>query len=101
VLGPQTYDKYLYYSFGGVAGAIPEAYLTSMCSMSLPALRSLVCRNSLARRVDLKHVGNAAALGNLPLWFGNWALSTNFDASAQFRRDRADAQKMMYSAGAG
>jgi hypothetical protein len=40
-------------------------------------------------------------LGNSPLWFGEWALSTNFNATDAFLKNWADAQKMAYSQGAG
>ncbi|KAL4266664.1 glycosyl hydrolase 5 (cellulase A) family protein [Pleurotus pulmonarius] len=80
-LGPQGYDNHLYYSFGGVADPNPDAYLQSIC--------------------NLRRVENDAALGNSPLWFGEWALSTQFDASDDFLRDWADAQKLAYSKGQG
>ena len=35
-------------------------------------------------------------MGNSPLWFGEWSLATNFDASDDFLRDWADAQKLAY-----
>ncbi|KAG9224177.1 hypothetical protein CCMSSC00406_0006845 [Pleurotus cornucopiae] len=80
-LGPQGYDNHLYYSFGGVADPNPDAYLQSIC--------------------NLRRVENDAAVGNSPLWFGEWALSTQFDASDDFLRDWADAQKLAYSKGQG
>jgi len=79
--GPQTYDNHLYYSFGGVADPNPEAYLTSIC--------------------NLTKVERDAALGNSPLWFGEWSISTNFDATDDFLNKWADAQKLMYSKSAG
>lgn len=78
---PQTYDDHLYYSFGGVADPNPEAYLTSMCNLN-----------------RLEHAGK---IQNTPLWFGEWAISTNFDATDQFMKQWADAQKLMYSKSAG
>lgn len=58
-----------------------EAYLTHIC--------------------NLKRVETDSALGNSPLWFGEWALSTQFPASDDFLRKWADAQKMAYSKDAG
>ncbi|KAH7922227.1 glycoside hydrolase family 5 protein [Leucogyrophana mollusca] len=80
-IGPQTYDNHLYYSFGGVADANPTAYLTSIC--------------------NLTRIQADAALGDSPLWFGEWGLSTQFNATDAFLRQWADAQKLMYSQGAG
>ncbi|KAI0029966.1 glycoside hydrolase family 5 protein [Vararia minispora EC-137] len=80
-IGPQVYDNHLYYSFGGVADANPEAYLTSICNLARAQADS--------------------AKSNWPLMFGEWALATNFDASDAFLRDWADAQKMAYSQSAG
>ncbi|KAI0047138.1 glycoside hydrolase family 5 protein [Auriscalpium vulgare] len=80
-IGPQGYDNHLYYSFGGVADANPTAYLTSIC--------------------NLHRVQDDAALGNTPLWFGEWALPTQFTASDDFLFKWADAQKLAYSKGAG
>ena len=50
---------------------------------------------------DLKRVKNAAAIQNSPLWFGEWAISTNFNATDEFMKQWADAQKLMYSMSAG
>ncbi|KAI0630905.1 glycoside hydrolase family 5 protein [Trametes polyzona] len=80
-IGPQGYDNHLYYSFGGVADASPDAYLTSIC--------------------NLQRVENDAALGNSPLWFGEWGLPTQFDATDDFLFKWADAQKLAYSKGKG
>ncbi|KAJ8518078.1 hypothetical protein ONZ45_g4797 [Pleurotus djamor] len=79
--GPQAYDNHLYYSFGGVADANPDAYLTSIC--------------------NLNRVEADAALLNTPLWFGEWALSTQFAATDGFLRQWADAQKLAYNKGQG
>ena len=35
------------------------------------------------------------------MWFGEWSISTNFDATDAFLKDWADAQKLAYSKGAG
>ncbi|KIK57090.1 glycoside hydrolase family 5 protein, partial [Collybiopsis luxurians FD-317 M1] len=80
-LGPQGYDNHLYYVFGGVADPNPDAYMISTC--------------------NLNRVQADAALGNSPLWFGEWGLPTQFDATDQFLKGWADAQKLAYSQGAG
>ncbi|KAJ6474668.1 glycoside hydrolase family 5 protein [Mycena vitilis] len=80
-IGPQGYDNHLYYSFGGVADANPDAYMTSVC--------------------NLNRVQADAALGNSPLWFGEWGLPTQFNATDAFLNQWADAQKLAYSKGAG
>lgn len=80
-MGPQAYDNHLYYSFGGVADPNPIAYMQSICNLS--------------------RVQNDAALGNTPLWFGEWSLATNFNATDAFLKDWADAQKLAYSESAG
>ncbi|KAF9454435.1 glycoside hydrolase family 5 protein [Macrolepiota fuliginosa MF-IS2] len=72
-IGPQIYDNHLYYSF--------EAYLTSIC--------------------NLDRIQSDAALGNTPLYFGEWALPTQFQATDEFLFKWADAQKLAYSKGAG
>ncbi|EKM50047.1 glycoside hydrolase family 5 protein [Phanerochaete carnosa HHB-10118-sp] len=80
-IGPQGYDNHLYYSFGGVADPNPDAYLTSIC--------------------NLQRVQNDAAVGDSPLWFGEWGLPTQFNATDDFLFKWADAQKLAYSQGAG
>lgn len=50
---------------------------------------------------NLRRVENDAALGNTPLWFGEWALPTQFSASDEFLFKWADAQKLEYSKGRG
>ncbi|CCM02655.1 uncharacterized protein FIBRA_04759 [Fibroporia radiculosa] len=80
-IGPQGYDNHLYYSYGGVAAANPEAYLESIC--------------------NLDRVQADAALGDTPLWFGEWGLPTQFNATDEFLYEWADAQKLAYSKGAG
>ncbi|KAI0630907.1 glycoside hydrolase family 5 protein [Trametes polyzona] len=75
--GPQTYDDHSYYNFGGVADPNPEAYMTSICN---------------AQRIQ-----NDTAQGDSPLWFGEWALSTEFNATDAFLYKWADAQKYVYS----
>ncbi|KAH8104124.1 glycoside hydrolase family 5 protein [Cristinia sonorae] len=80
-IGPQGYDNHLYYSFGGVADANEQAYMESIC--------------------NLNRVQADAALGNSPLWFGEWALPTQFAASDEFLFKWADAQKLAYSEGRG
>lgn len=51
--------------------------------------------------VDLNRVQADAALGNSPLWFGEWGLPTQFNATDAFLFKWADAQKLAYSKGAG
>ncbi|OCH93675.1 glycoside hydrolase family 5 protein [Obba rivulosa] len=80
-IGPQGYDNHLYYSFGGVADPNPTAYLTSIC--------------------NLQRVQADAALGDSPLWFGEWGLPTQFNATDDFLFEWADAQKLAYSQGRG
>ncbi|KAJ3810425.1 glycoside hydrolase family 5 protein [Lentinula aff. lateritia] len=79
--GPQAYDNHLYYVFGGVAAADPQDYMVSIC--------------------NLGRVQADAALGDSPLWFGEWGLPTQFDATDMFLQEWADAQKLAYSKGAG
>ncbi|KAJ7590628.1 glycoside hydrolase family 5 protein [Mycena floridula] len=80
-VGPQAYDNHLYYSFGGVADANEDAYMESIC--------------------NLQRVQADAAVGDSPLWFGEWGLPTQFAASDAFLNKWADAQKLAYSKGAG
>ncbi|KAF7290704.1 Glycoside hydrolase [Mycena indigotica] len=80
-IGPQIYDNHLYYVFGGVADANPEAYMKHIC--------------------NLDRVENDAAKGNSPLYFGEWGLPTQFEATDEFLKKWADAQKLAYSKGAG
>ncbi|KAF9529005.1 glycoside hydrolase family 5 protein [Crepidotus variabilis] len=80
-IGPQAYDNHLYYSFGGVADPNEEAYLTHLC--------------------NLNRIETDAAVGNSPLWFGEWSLATQFNATDEFLFKWADAQKLQYSKGAG
>ena len=88
------------YRFGGVADATPDAYMSSICSTStrlfpvyeFPLIRPIV---------DLHRVQTDAQKNNSPLWFGEWGLSTQFNATDSFLDNWADAQKRAYSAGAG
>ncbi|TFK48455.1 glycoside hydrolase family 5 protein [Heliocybe sulcata] len=80
-IGPQGYDNHLYYNYGGVADPNPDAYMYSIC--------------------NLQRVQADAALGDTPLWFGEWGLPTQFDATDEFLYMWADAQKMAYTEGAG
>ncbi|KAI0731016.1 glycoside hydrolase superfamily [Earliella scabrosa] len=80
-IGPAAYDNHLYYSFGGVADANELAYMISIC--------------------NLDRVERDAAVGDAPLWFGEWALPTQFSASDEFLFKWADAQKLAYSKGRG
>ncbi|KAH9991164.1 hypothetical protein BJV77DRAFT_946662, partial [Russula vinacea] len=69
-IGPQIYDHHLYYRLG-VAAANPEAYLQDLCS---------ACR---ARQCSV--------------WYGEFSLATQFNATDKFLRKWADAQKLMFS----
>lgn len=80
-IGSQAYDDHLYYSFGGVADPNEEAYLQNLC--------------------NLNRVQNDYNVGDEPLWFGEWSLATQFNASDAFMRIWADAQKLVYGKGAG
>ena len=40
-------------------------------------------------------------LSNVPMWFGEWSLATQFDATDEFLVKWADAQKLAYTQGAG
>lgn len=42
-----------------------------------------------------------AAKQNTPFWFGEWSISTNFNATDEFLKQWADAQKLMYSKSSG
>lgn len=50
---------------------------------------------------DLSRIQADAAVGDSPLWFGEWGLSTEFNATDEFLYKWADAQKLAYSKGAG
>ncbi|KAF7329150.1 Glycoside hydrolase [Mycena kentingensis (nom. inval.)] len=80
-IGPQAYDNHLYYVFGGVADPNPDAYMRHICS--------------------LDRVEKDLAKGNTPLFFGEWGLPVAFNATDEFLRDWADAQKRAYSKGKG
>ncbi|KZT69273.1 glycoside hydrolase family 5 protein [Daedalea quercina L-15889] len=80
-IGPQGYDNHLYYNYGGVADPDPTAYMESIC--------------------NLQRVQADAALGDTPLWFGEWGLPTQFNATDEFLYMWADAQKLAYSEGQG
>ena len=63
----------------------------------LPWYRS----DSLIFSKDLPRIKDDAKLGNSPLWFGEWGLPTQFNATDEFLYKWADAQKFAYSQGAG
>ena len=50
---------------------------------------------------NLQRLQDDAALNNTPLWFGEWAISTGFNATDEFLYKWADAQKLVYSQGKG
>ncbi|KAG2028266.1 hypothetical protein BDR03DRAFT_988583, partial [Suillus americanus] len=55
-IGPQAYDNHVFYSHGGIANPDPTSYMSSIC--------------------NFKRIQADAAVGNSPLWFGEWGLST-------------------------
>ncbi|KAI0271117.1 hypothetical protein BGY98DRAFT_206241 [Russula aff. rugulosa BPL654] len=65
----------------GVAAADPESYLKDLCN-----------------RVDIQRDTEA---GNTPVWYGEFSLATQFNATDDFLCKWADAQKLMYSQNAG
>ncbi|CAE6445319.1 unnamed protein product [Rhizoctonia solani] len=76
-IGPQLYDAHLYFSFGGVADPNPESYMQVICNTD--------------------RVKNARAVGNSPVVFGEWSLSTNFPPSDRFLYNWSDAQRHIYA----
>ncbi|TFY74678.1 hypothetical protein EWM64_g9334 [Hericium alpestre] len=95
-IGPQGYDNHLYYNYGPTPNS--NAYMASICSMCFSSHRTHPFGT-------YKHIADLTqddvALGNSPLWFGEWAITTNFDATDAFLKDWGDAQKLAYSKGAG
>ncbi|KAH0836816.1 glycoside hydrolase family 5 protein [Lanmaoa asiatica] len=79
-IGPQGYDNHLYYS----------QFIAFLRHTAHPAIL-----------LDLQRIQNDAALHNSPLWFGEWGLPTQFNATDAFLYKWADAQKWAYSKGAG
>lgn len=51
--------------------------------------------------IDLGRIAADAALQNSPLFFGEWGLPTQFEATDEFLKKWADAQKIAYGKGAG
>ena len=45
---------------------------------------------------NLQRLQDDTALNNTPLWFGEWAISTGFNATDEFLYKWADAQKFAY-----
>jgi glucan endo-1,6-beta-glucosidase len=45
---------------------------------------------------NLGRTEGSAAVNNIPLWYGEWSLVTNFGASDDFLRRWADAQKLTF-----
>ncbi|KAG1884234.1 glycoside hydrolase family 5 protein [Suillus subluteus] len=80
-IGPQAYDNHVFYSHGGIADPDPTSYMISIC--------------------NFKRIQADTAVGNSPLWFGEWGLSTQFNATDEFLHKWADAQKLAYSKSAG
>ncbi|KAG2137638.1 glycoside hydrolase family 5 protein [Suillus cothurnatus] len=82
-IGPQAYDDHLYYS-------------SAVCRRP-----DIIHDQYLHCGEDLPEIQTEAALGNSPLWFGEWSLDTQFNATDAFLYQWADAQKLAYSKGAG
>ncbi|KAG1884236.1 hypothetical protein F4604DRAFT_1952372 [Suillus subluteus] len=68
-------------AYVGIADPDPTSYMSSIC--------------------NFKRLQADAAVGNSPLWFGEWALATQFDATDEFLSKWADPQKLAYSKSAG
>jgi len=80
--GPQIYDNHLYFNFGGVAPeATEESYMQTICNTA--------------------RVADAVAIGNSPLYTGEWSLATAFSTTTDFLKKWGDAQKLAYAQGAG
>ncbi|KAK4695057.1 glucan endo-1,6-beta-glucosidase, partial [Phenoliferia sp. Uapishka_3] len=81
--GPSLFDNHLYLAFGYVAPeATPKSYLTTICNNT--------------------RIAKAAAVGDSPLFFGEWSLGTEWSSSTDdFLRQFGDAQKLAFSKGAG
>lgn len=80
-IGPQAYDSHLIYAHGEIAAADPTSYMISIC--------------------NLNRIQDDAAVGNSPLWIGEWVLATEFKPTDAFMRQFGDAQKLAYSKSAG
>ncbi|KAI6160413.1 glycoside hydrolase family 5 protein [Pisolithus thermaeus] len=74
-IGPQGYDNHLYYS-------------GNKCMF-------------IINLSDLQRIQNDTVLGDSPLWFGEWGLATQCDASDSFLKQWGDAQKWAYGQSAG
>lgn len=76
--GPQIYDTHLYLNFGSGASQTEDAYMSKICNLTT--------------------VASNTAIGDAPLIFGEWAISTNFTTTSDdFLRQWGDAQKQAYS----
>ncbi len=115
-IGPQGYDNHLYYSFGvrivrvtptySVADRDHRVWLIPPKRHTSPAFAVRIFITLLYDRhsscdADLDRVQSDAAVGNSPLWFGEWGLPTQFQATDEFLFKWADAQKLAYSQGRG
>ena len=93
----------------------PHALLISLFRASQPRVRThtwrayavshtIMSQKRIAHTAlssDLQRIQADAALGNSPLWFGEWGLPTQFNATNEFLYKWADAQKWAYSQSAG
>jgi len=73
--------------------------MQDLCSMShTPSYSSSFSLSRFLTSIaDRNDTQKDALLGNAPLWFGEFALSTEFSATDEFLCKWADAQKFKYS----
>lgn len=50
---------------------------------------------------DRNDIQRDTEAGNTPVWYGEFSLATQFNATDDFLREWADAQKLVYSQSAG
>ncbi|KZO99801.1 glycoside hydrolase family 5 protein [Calocera viscosa TUFC12733] len=80
--GPQVYDNHLYFCYGGVAPeATADSYLETICT--------------------IQRTQQSAAIGDAPMFYGEWSLCTNFDSNNTFLQQWSDSQKLIYGQSAG
>ncbi|KAK2467375.1 hypothetical protein APHAL10511_000610 [Amanita phalloides] len=92
-IGSQLYDNHLYLSFGV---RVTYSWLQLVSSW----MEHYKCRSDVVPDLRVQ-VTRDAQVGNTPLVFGEWSLTTGFIASDSFLRQWADAQKLAYSQGRG
>jgi hypothetical protein len=90
-------------------GAILRINWTGCCPKSgcllARSLQSVIRSRSPSshanRFADRNDTQKDALLGNSPVWYGEWSLSTGFNATDDFLCKWADAQKLKYNESAG